>query len=104
MLFLKGVFENQKVDMRSQLSGLLPTNMGEELPTEGPLSMGALYSPVWALSQKGVGGAQWFILGVDPVVLPPILAIFRGHHTVCNDTAIGLKHSFMNFCDSLDVF
>ena len=54
MLFLKGVFENQKVDMRSQLSGLLPTNMGEELPTEGPLSMGALYSPVWALSQKGL--------------------------------------------------
>ena len=29
--------------------------MGEELPTEGPMSMGALYSPVWALSQKGVG-------------------------------------------------
>ena len=54
MLFLKGVFENQKVDMRSQLSGLLPTNMGEELPREGPLSMGALYSPVWALSQKGL--------------------------------------------------
>ena len=56
MAILTSVFENQKVDMRSQLSGLLPTNMGEELPTEGPLSMGALYSPVWALSQKGVGG------------------------------------------------
>ena len=56
MAILTSVFENQKVDMRPQLSGLLPTNMGEELPTEGPLSMGALYSPVWALSQKGVGG------------------------------------------------
>ena len=42
--------------MRSQLSGLLPTNMGEELPREGPPSLGALYQPVWALSQKGVGG------------------------------------------------
>ena len=30
MAFLTNVFENQKVDMRSQLSGLLPTNMGEE--------------------------------------------------------------------------
>ena len=56
MAILTSVFENQKVDMRPQLSGLLPTNMGEELPTEGPLSMGALYSPVWALSQKGVWG------------------------------------------------
>ena len=56
MAILTSVFENQKVDMKPQLSGLLPTNMGEELPTEGPLSMGALYSPIWALSQKGVGG------------------------------------------------
>merc|ERR1712165_595017 len=55
MAILTSVFENQKVDMRSQLSGLLPTNMGEELPTEDPLSMGVLYSPVWALSQKGWG-------------------------------------------------
>ena len=59
MLFLKGVFENQKVDMRSQLSGLLPSNMGEKLPTEAPLSMGALYSPIWAVSQKGVGGGSF---------------------------------------------
>ena len=46
MLFLKGVFENQKVDMRSQLSGLLPPNMCEQLPIDGPPSIGALYSPV----------------------------------------------------------
>ena len=30
MAFLTSVFENQKVDMRSQLSRLLHTNMGEE--------------------------------------------------------------------------
>ena len=30
MAFLTSVFENQKVDIRPQLSGLLPTNMGEE--------------------------------------------------------------------------
>ena len=30
MAILTSAFENQKVDMRSQLSGLLPTNMGEE--------------------------------------------------------------------------
>ena len=47
---------------------------------------------------------QWSILGVDPAVLPPILAMFKGDHTVCNDTAIGLKHSYISFCDSLDVF
>merc|ERR1711997_1074954 len=45
MAILTSVFENQKVDISSRVSGLLPSNMGEELPTEGPLSMGVLYSP-----------------------------------------------------------
>ena len=56
------------------------------------------------VNKKTAPPPQWSILGVDPAVLPPILAIFKGHHTVCNGTAIGLKHSYMSFCDSLDVF
>ena len=32
--------------------------MGEELPRESPPSLGALYQPIWALSQKGVGGGS----------------------------------------------
>ena len=37
MAILTSVFENQKFDMIPQLSRLLPSNMGEELPTDDPL-------------------------------------------------------------------
>merc|ERR1711994_841879 len=52
------LFENEKVDIISPVSGLVPINMCEELPRESPPSLGALYQPIWALSQKGVGGGS----------------------------------------------
>ena len=56
MAILTSVFENQKFDISPRDRQNTYAKMGEELPREGPPSLGALYQPAWALSQKGVGG------------------------------------------------
>ena len=54
------LFENQKFDISSRDRRNPYAKMGEEIPREGPLSMGALYLPIWVVSQKGLGGSFRF--------------------------------------------